>query len=379
MTKKIISFLFAFLIVFLSQNEVQAGVVCTGTACQYIPQNIMNELQTIDVSLQKQYTDKVMSSMSEAAVLTNLNSGMIGKGSVNRFELGLGAGAAGVKNDDIIIKHGETVLPKMPNMGVALSPTLAAGVNLGWLLGGGAADKASKKNLLHRISLYAHGFSYKFNNGNIDRYTPDGMSMYGSISNAGVMARFQLFQEKNTMLKLLGFNGLSLGLGYNYQRQAVHANYQDKNVPTVNFGPVEGSWAGETKLDLDSRVRSTVFDLRTGFRVLYALTFLVGIGTSVNTGTSDLNVERSGPFRLGTDLSLYSASPELAKYLNSTNTKFDQEGNLSLSLKGHGKPEYRVHYVIAGTEINIANFKILLEGYMAEKSYAANLGFKFAL
>ena len=85
------------------------------------------------------------------SVISNNNSGMIGVGYVNRFQIGAGLGAGFVKKDDINVVYKDVNIPKLPNMGIAAAPTAMFAFNLGWLLGKGPylnppSEEKVKKN-----------------------------------------------------------------------------------------------------------------------------------------------------------------------------------------------------------------------------------------
>lgn len=203
---------FSFVGFLTPTNSLIAQIECSGAACAIIPSNISSQFNGLEYEIRTKYLNEVVDSMEDAALLTTINSSMMGNGSINRFQLGAGLSAAGVKNDDIQIQYGGITLPNLPNGGASLAPTLMAGVNLGWLTGSGPADQKDKdekdgegRSFLHRINIFAHGFQGKLDQGDLKELNDqsDQYKFSGNYNSFGATVRFQLIRERYTRLDFL--------------------------------------------------------------------------------------------------------------------------------------------------------------------------------
>lgn len=353
-------------------------VTCTGQACSIIPNSIYSQFGGLENEVRTKYLNEVVKSMTDSAVLSNINSTMMGPGTVNRFQIGGGIGAAGIKNDDIQIQYAGINLPNLPNGGVSISPNLMAAVNLGWLLLQGPSDQEDeKRSFLHRISFYVHGFQGGLGQGDLRSVADQAAEDFrfsSKFNSFGATVRFQLLRERYTRLDLFGFTGLSLGIGFHRKTEDLSLGYTPNQFPKVSFGPAAGRWDADFTMDYRARSESLPIDIRTGVRLFYLFTIFVGGGISQNTGSSQLNLLVSGPFALTLDAAAAGLPYDFLKGYSNTST-----GTLSIRTGGEARAKDSVNYAIGGVEINLFTFKILLEGLVSEKFYSANVGLKFAL
>ncbi|TGL73480.1 Lsa36 family surface (lipo)protein [Leptospira yasudae] len=358
-------------------GSLTAQVTCTGKACTIIPSSISSQFNGLENEIRTKYLNEVVKSMADAALLTTINSSMMGPGTINRFQIGGGVSAAGVKNEDIQIQYAGVTLPNLPNGGASLSPTLMAGVNLGWLTGSGPSDQEEeKRSFLHRINIYVHGFQGNLNQGdlrNLNNQT-DQYRISGNYNSFGATVRFQLIKERYTRLDFFGFTGLSLGLGFHRKTEEMSLGYSPTSIPKVSFGPASGRWDADFTMDYRAKSESLPIDIRTGVRLFYFLTIFAGAGISQNSGSSNLNLAVSGPFALTLDAAAAGLPYDFLKGYSATST-----GTLSIRTHGDARAKDSLNYLIGGVEINLLTFKVLVEGMVAEKIYSANVGVKFAL
>lgn len=366
-------------------GSLTAQVTCTGKACTIIPSNISSQFNGLENEIRTKYLNEVVKSMSDAALLTTINSSMMGPGTINRFQIGAGASAAGVKNQDVQIQYAGITLPNLPNGGASITPTLMAGVNLGWLLMQGQADQKEKedddkdaggRSFLHRINIYVHGFQGKLDQGDLRSLNnqSDQYRFSGVYNSFGATVRFQLIKERYTRLDFFGFTGLSLGIGFHRKTEEMNMGYSPTSIPKIAFGPASGRWDADFTLGYRSKSESLPIDIRTGVRLFYFLTVFVGAGISQNSGTSNLSLAVSGPFALTLDAAAAGLPYDFLKGYSATST-----GNLSIRTHGDARAKDSMNYLIGGVELNLLTFKILMEGMVSEKIYSANLGVKFAL
>ncbi|PJZ55196.1 Lsa36 family surface (lipo)protein [Leptospira adleri] len=375
---RILPILILFIAGLVPAGSLLSQVTCTGQACTIIPSNITSQFNGLENEVRTKYLNEVVKSMADSALLTNINASMMGPGTINRFQVGAGVSAAGTKNDDIQIHYAGINLPNLPNGGASISPSFMAGVNLGWLTANGPSDQEEeKRSFLHRINLYVHGFQGSLGQGDLRSATSSSSNDYkfaGNFNSFGATVRFQLLKERYTRLDLFGFTGLSLGLGFHSKTEDLSLGYSPTSIPKVAFGPATGRWDADFNMDYRAKTQSLPIDIRTGVRLFYVLTIFAGAGMSQNTGSSNLNLLVSGPVTLTLDAAAAGLPLEFLKGYSASST-----GNLSIRTHGDAKVKDSVNYLIGGVELNLAVFKLLVEGLVSEKFYSANVGVKFAL
>ncbi|TGL87342.1 hypothetical protein EHQ68_12400 [Leptospira congkakensis] len=368
----------------LLNGSLQAKVTCTGDACTILPTSIQSQINSVDTALQLQYTDKVLSTMSEAAVISNINSSLMGPGIVNRFQVGVGMTVAGQQKEDINVAYQSLSFQKLPNVGASLAPNFIVAVNLGWLMGGGPSDTEPElKTFLHRFNLYLHGFKFNFAQGDVQKAVEaqnKNVELGGDITNGGFTLRFHIIENYSDGIGLFEFSGISMGLGLHYQRQEIDVTYNDKKTQTLTLGPAIGTWGGSTTFNYSSTVTSVPLDIRTGFRMFYFFTIFAGAGASMNFGSSTLNLSRSGPLTLALDSSAISASlsPEIAALIPASALGQTKTGTLTMDLSGKAQAPNTTNFLIAGIEINALITKLTVEAVMAQNVQSVMLGAKFS-
>lgn len=361
----------------------RAEVTCTGTVCTILPADILQQLNQMDKAIQTQYTDKLIRTMTEAAVIANINSTMIGTGVVERFQIGGGITLAGQKKQDIDVGVGSLVFRQLPNVGAAVSPNINLAFNLGWISGHGPADTDIEySHFLHRFNVYLHGFQYSFNQEDIKdviKKQDDKIDLTGDISNYGFTIRYHLLPGYSDGMGLFEFSGVSMGVGLHYQKQALSLVYRDNTAQSIAMGSAFGTWGGFPSLDFRSTVTSIPIDVRTGFRLFSFLSLFAGTGTTMNFGNSSLRFQKQGTLSLGitSAAALPGVPPELQALLGgiSGNT---QTGNLSVTVNGSAGPPNSMSYMIAGVELNFPFLKILVEGVASQNIQSANVGVKLS-
>ncbi|TGK43772.1 Lsa36 family surface (lipo)protein [Leptospira andrefontaineae] len=376
---------------FIPVSSAEAQVSCIPPAsgnnvCSIIPASTVAQFNGLEETIRKEYLNELTKSMADASVLANINSSMMGPGTVNRFQVGAGLGVAGVKKDDINIQYGDISIPKFPNVGASINPGVMVGVNLGWLLGQGPShqptedEKDSGRSFLHRINIYAHGFQGNISNGDIKSLsdsTSKDLSMSGNVNSFGMTVRFQIAKERYTKLDFFGFTGLSLGVGFHRKWEEITMNYHPSGTDAVKveFGPATGKWDADVNFAYQSKVQSVPVDIRTGVRLFYILTLFAGAGISNNTGYTKLNLGVSGPLYLALDPNASGLPPQVIQQMNG-----NAGGTLSLNTSGSAEVRTQMNYFVGGFELNILMFKVLAEAMATDdKIYSANLGIKFAL
>ncbi|TGM74218.1 hypothetical protein EHR01_11985 [Leptospira mtsangambouensis] len=368
----------------IPSGSVQAKVTCTGDACTILPASIQSQINSLDTALQLQYTDKVLATMSEAAVISNINSSLMGPGIVNRFQVGAGMTVAGQQKEDINVAYQNLSFQKLPNVGASLAPNFVVAVNLGWLMGGGPSDTEPElKTFLHRFNLYLHGFKFNFAQGDVQKAVEaqnKNVELGGDITTGGFTLRFHIIENYSDGIGLFEFSGISMGLGLHYQRQEIDVTYNDKKTQTLTLGPAIGTWGGSTTFNYSSTVTSVPVDIRTGFRMFYFFTIFAGAGASMNFGSSSLNLSRSGPLTLALDSAAISASlsPEIAALIPASALGQTKTGTLTMDLSGKAQAPNTTNFLIAGIEINALITKLTVEAIVAQNVQSVMVGAKFS-
>ncbi|XDD53139.1 hypothetical protein AB3N62_11665 [Leptospira sp. WS4.C2] len=368
----------------LMNASLLAKVTCTGDACTILPTTIQSQINSADTALQLQYTDKVLATMSEAAVISNINSSLMGPGIVNRFQVGAGLAIAGQQKEDINVAYQSLSFQKLPNVGASLAPNFVVAVNLGWLMGGGPSDTEPElKTFLHRFNLYLHGFKFNFAQGDVQKAIEaqnKNVELGGDITTGGFTLRFHIIENYSDGIGLFEFSGISMGLGLHYQRQVIDVTYNDNKTQTLTLGPAIGTWGGATTFNYSSTVTSVPLDIRTGFRMFYFFTIFAGAGASMNFGSSSLNLSRSGPLTLALDSAAITASlsPEIAALIPSSALGQTKTGTLTMDLSGKAQAPNTTNFLIAGIEINALITKLTVEAIVAQNVQSVMLGAKFS-
>jgi len=362
-------------------SRLNAQITCSGDACQLLPNSVQLQFLQANQAFQAQYTDKVLDSLTETAILTNLNSSMVGSGVVNRFQIGGGLTLSGQKKEDIDVVINGIVFRKLPNVGATLAPNLNLAFNLGWLVGDGPSDTVPEYySLLHRFNVYVHGFQYNYASQDIQeviRRQDEKINLNGNVTNYGFMIRYHLVPSYSDGIGIFEFSGISLGTGVHYLRQNLSLLYNDPNTRPITLGPAVGFWGGAPTLSYRSNVTSLPLDVRIGFRMFYLLTFFAGAGTSMNFGSSNLVFQKEGPLTLSLSeaIALNTVPPELQALAASIGGT-EKTGILSVTLQGRGRAPSSLNYLLGGVEVNLAMVKLLIEGMVSRDIQSIQAGVK---
>jgi hypothetical protein len=399
------SLLFLFSLFFLP--DLYSKTTCEGSTCHLLPQKYRTELDNIDTALRFQYLEPVMQSIVESAIISNHANSLIGAGYVNRFQIGAGIGAGGVKKNEINYSYGDIYIPKLPNFGISASPSVMGAINIGWLMGHGPSLDAKKKNtevnetnekkendseekeneeekdphhFLHRFNLYVHGMRAGYNLSEMKAAYGDKPELSGGVraQNFGATIRFNLLEPYFTPLGLFGFTGISIGLGYHYQSLAFDLSHQPRQNPTLSFGDFKGVWIARTEAEFSTAARSTTLDIRGGIRLFYFFDLYTGFGISRNTAQANLFLQRSGPLQVSGDVvQTFNNTYQTSDYFQHFNgINVNPNGNLKLEFREKRRLTNSLGYLILGTEIKFFFLKLLAEGIILENSYGASLGAK---
>jgi hypothetical protein len=352
----------------------------------------------------------VLESMIEASTVANNTNSLMGNGLINRFQIGAGLAVGAVKKDDINFTYGDISFPKLPNAGVAVSPSVMVGFNLGWILGEGPAldrDKKDKKkenseseseesdetdeeemvdsSFLHRFNFFFHGMKFGYTVPEMKGAYSDKPELSGGakVQSFGGTIRFTLMEPRYALGSLFAFNGFNLGLGYHAQSFSIDITHEPRTNPIINFGELSGTWIAKTEFDFASNIRSIPFDIRTGVNLFYFLDLYAGVGFSRNFGQANLHLYRSGTLVLSNNIStIYNATAittDYYQYFNNPNSRnLNPDGNFTVDIRNKTNVNNSTNYLIVGTELKLLFLRLVAEGLILEKSYGASLGLKFS-
>ncbi len=382
--------------ILLFPSIVESKVTCEGKVCNLVPPALLQEIYQLDNQFQFQYMDKLSTSMAIAGSNSNLASGMIGLGSLNRFQIGGGVGASQVSERNTSIAYGSTYIDKLPNLGVGISPTFAAGINLGWALGLGGAhyeyvnyddddDEDSDEEvssvaptLLHRFNLYVNGGKSHASISDFKSIAPKS-SWEGDMhfSQWGFMLRFLVFAPGPDAY-WFRFMGVSIGAGYSKSIATMNLISAKLNNTRFQSGNLSGRWIGDTQMSYDLNVRTFPIDIRGGFRLMNFLTLFGGLGYAKHSTDVVLELSRKGPVTLSNDF--YSGS--ITSYIspavyNLFGGIIKQEGFLTVESKSYQKLIFGQGYGVFGVEVNVSFLQVFSEFYFTgHRGATGNLGVK---
>lgn len=312
---------------------------------------------------------------------------MVGPGNVNRWQVGVSGSLAGGQKDNITVVFGDQRFSNLPNIGASIVPNVNVAFNLGWIMGGGPSDNYPEyRTILHKFTVYLHGFSFNFANQetqNLVQQRIKNLQLGGETTSGGFMVRYQLFDNLSSgRWGAFEFSGVNIGMGVHYLRQTLNLNYADPTPLAITLGQgISGTWRGTSNFNYSSSVTSIPLDIRTGVRFFYLFTVFAGVGTSVNIGNSSLAFTRSGPIDINQSTGSSASVPASALGISVsglTGGGVNTSGLLGLNVRGTARPQSSLGYVVGGLELNVLMIKVLAEAYVSGDIQSVQLGAKVA-
>lgn len=395
---KIKKYLLILYFLFSIPSSVHAIATCTGEICDILPPQYLQQINELELQFRLQYLDKLVDSMGRASTMGNVGTGMIGLGSLNKFQIGVGGSASFLTNKAIEIAYKETYLRRLPNLGFSIAPSVSFGVNLGWLLhkdGGHEvflkdweeleedeidSEKDTFPHVLHRFNLYMHGMKINAELSDFQSIQPKNFGASGSleIENYGAMLRYVLITP-GLDHDFYRFMGMNVGIGY--YRFVNNLNVISSKHGNTEFksGPFIGAWIGNTNLDYKLTTSSIPIDLRVGLEFLKVFTLFFGGGYSKNDVDVSLLLTRSGPLRLSMNPNFPYLTNVLTPALFQTIQEITKrEGYLDLRTQSESKLSYTQGFGVIGLEFHLGPAMLFAEANIYRKSGAGVLGIKLS-
>ncbi len=347
----------------------QAG--CAGPGCSAIPFN-QDSLNSLFYQFQYQYTNQLFSDIARAGVLANITGAPAGSVNLQKFTIGVDAGAGFVPlQKRTLLMPGVGTFQNVPTGGAYAIPRIFAGVNLGYLTGNpyDPYESSSRSSMLSlsRFDVYAMGSDYREhyhrNNGN-DKAV-------AGFFNRGFDVRYHLVEGSNIAGgPMLRFLGVSIGTGYHLSRLDVQGEqYVKYNIAASNG--VQVFWDGYNYLNIQTKVKSYPAELMTGMQFLYIFSIAIGGGVTTNSGYANMNLTRVGPVYPFGDITNNVLSALGINMISNTYTSY-----LFVNIPGQGHIPKHVAYAKASVDLNLGPAKIFVEGITTRRGYGANAGLR---
>lgn len=361
---------------FFFGSSLEAEFTCTGNVCNFFPNGITNDLnQSLD-QIEKEYLQEILKNNNESAYMTNILSSAAGQGHVRRFQLGLALSAAGMKKEDVIIKNKVLELPKLPNGGASIQPSIHLDFNLGWVL------QTNESSYLRRFSIFLHGVDIKFRESDIKSLSQaqKNLTLSGKVQTYGGMVRWQVVKPVGFGFYLFSWNGINLGAGAVFSKQNYSARYMDEKAQSIKISGLEGKWGGDTEFDYQTSSRTYNADVRTGLGILWVAHLYIGGGYSWNSGDSFVSLNKTGPYVLKTgSIGDIEIPREYEQYFNPSETTIAESGTLGLKTSARASSKKGIGYAIGGLDIDLFILRATLEAiYIGKDKMGASFAFRIS-
>lgn len=296
-------YVFIILFLFILSKNSYSEALCVGARCSDIPPEVVFGANLIDPALDAVYTKEFLLSMAEAAVLQNVSSSLMGASRINRVRIGAGYSVARTNLSPRNYFFENSELRELPNQGIAASPSVVVGANLGSFFTGPSP-------YLSKLNLHFHYFPYDLSEQNVPFLKLRKTDLNGKVTNLGLNLRYFPFYEGNTTA---GENssGFSVGLGLFQSAQTISLHSYDRRPTNVNLSGQRRKWIGVNDLTYNSNIYSATLDVRYG-KTIGFFTAYAGLGAMFNQGTVDIRVERNVALSSAEDKDDFVTDPTLA-------------------------------------------------------------------
>ncbi|MCS7204361.1 MAG: hypothetical protein NZ853_01540 [Leptospiraceae bacterium] len=362
--KLMVSLIIAFL--FLPIQEIKGQFYCVGNGCSLLPLDSV-ELTNAFQSLRTQYINEFLSDMSTANIYTMVNTIPSGIVNLQEFTIGINVILSETKLRKIDIRvPNYGVIEDVPSKGVGLVPNAFIGFNVGYLFSGDPKPINLKWYSPHRFDIFVSYLNAVFDDEKANA-TRKNEAWEVKSKTWGADLRYHLIEGNTDTNWLLGFSGISLGIGYHNVNQSIEYVRKNHRFVFNATDKVDVIWRADNEAAYSSKINVYTIDIRTGIQLLYLFRFSVGVGHAWVKGSSDIIFQRFGPVVVESDLlKLFGIEPPNA--------------NLGLVINGEGKTKRnQLTYLSAGFELNIPLLKIFIDAKGTKDNYSASAGIRIAL
>ncbi len=354
-----------FLLWFFPFN-LWSQMYCIGDGCSQLPIQ-SSDLENIFYSLRNNYLKEVLSDMSTANAVALLNTIPTGVVNLEEFTIGANLSFAQTKSrkiDVVVPSYG--TLEDVPSTGVSMIPSAFIGTNLGYLF----SNKPSL-NKLPWYSLYRFDLYIIYLNSSLDSEKTGNKKKneeWNVVSKStGIEFRYHLVEGNREISYLLGFSGVSLGVGYHNTIQGITYKQLNSKITMNAAYNTDLIWKADNTVDFKSKMDVYLVDIRTGIQLLYFFRFSIGAGHSWIKGNTNVIFNRYGLVTITSDILTLLGYQIPNSYLG-------------LYIEGNGSPPKKnITFLTFGFEFNLPFFKIFVDLKGNQDLYSTNIGVRLAL
>ncbi|RHX88318.1 Lsa36 family surface (lipo)protein [Leptospira stimsonii] len=340
---------FFFVLLFYC-NSLFSEAACVGAECASLPPEVVLGSNLIDPALDAVYTKEFLLSMGEAAVLQNINSSMLGGTILTRKRIGLGYSIARTNLSPRNYFFENSELRELPKQGMAASPSVNFGFNLGNLF-------ESPSPQLSKWNIHFHYFPYELSEQNVPFLKLRKTDLHGKVANIGINVRYFPFYSSSNSSETNGKDGLSFGFGLFQSIQTISLHSYDRKPTNIRLSGQPRKWIGINDLTYNSNIYSATFDFRYA-KTIGFFSFYGGFGGMFNQGNVGIQVERNFALSALSNKDDFTTNPTLV-YL-------DLKRNLFVS--------HTNWYGTVGLELAWRDANIMIEYLKNKNSESVSLG-----
>lgn len=214
--------------------------------------------------------DRLMKGMADSSVMAGKGIGTDYASNMKVFLIGAGVGAGADLTKD---KKTDGDLS-----GVNVASGIVMGLNLGFM------DTERIFGLdTNRLNVYANymGYNYdaKLNSKDTEKSTA-GLNM----TSGGIHFRYDAVKGAGS--KALGWGGIKVTWGYEYNKTRINFKSQIKKDVSEYNGELSGTISGSPEAQIDTMTHSLPLAFSTDIQILYILSLYTGVGADYNMGTA---------------------------------------------------------------------------------------------
>ncbi|WP_156781865.1 Lsa36 family surface (lipo)protein [Leptospira tipperaryensis] len=348
--RKFTCFKIFFFVSLLFGDSLFSEAACVGTECASLPAEVVIGSNLIDPALDAVYTKEFLLSMGEAAVLQNINSSMLGGTIFTKRRIGAGYSIARTNLSPRNYFFENSELRELPKQGMAASPSVNFGFNLGSLFEGPSPQ-------LSKWNIHFHYFPYELSEQNVPFLKLRKTDLHGKVANTGFNVRYFPFYSSANSSDGIGKDGLSLGFGIFQSIQTISLHSYDRKPTNIRLSGQPRKWIGINDLTYNSNIYSATFDFRYA-KTIGFFSFYGGLGGMFNQGSVGIQVERNFALSALANKDDFTTNPTLV-YLDLKRNLFVNHSNW---------------YGTIGMEFNWKDASVIIEYLKNKNSESVSLG-----